>query len=90
MKSSSIQVGDDVTWLINSEYTSDFRVLRMYPSSTLKDDFNEPVMMTLLRPHDEKQFATVVLEVEIDIDELPMKVEVPLALLVPITHRTLH
>ncbi|EHJ9984935.1 hypothetical protein KB976_004038 [Vibrio parahaemolyticus] len=86
-----IREGDEVTWVVKSDYQADFRVLRIYAHPSQRDEQGEPVRMARLHPLNEERFRTVMID---PARPLPLHsqltVDVPLCLLLPVVNHTLH
>ena len=85
----SIRLGDEVTWLIKSDYRDGFETLEIYPHEVFKREQGEPVMTARLKPLNPALFFTLVLEQCIPHDVL-FTVEVPLTMLLPVIRHTIH
>ena len=57
MKLCAIKAGDSVTWAVKSDDSDEFRVLDIYPHTTLRDEQGDPVKIALLTPVNVERFA---------------------------------
>ncbi|WP_045499003.1 hypothetical protein [Vibrio hyugaensis] len=89
MKLSAIKAGDNVTWVVKSDYCDEFRVLDIYPHTTLRDEQGDPVKMALLTPLNVERFAALMMEESLSSGE-HINIEVPLAMLLPVLTRSVH
>ncbi|PQJ55400.1 hypothetical protein BTO01_23180 [Vibrio jasicida] len=89
MKLSAIKAGDNVTWVVKSDYCDEFRVLDIYPHTTLRDEQGDPVKMALLTPVNVERFALTMMSGEVP-DGAHIQVEAPLAMLLPVLTRSVH
>ena len=89
MKLSAIKAGDNVTWVIKSDYCDEFRVLDIYPHPTLRNEQGEPVKMALLTPVNVERFALTMRMGELP-DGAHIQVGAPLAMLLPVLTRSVH
>ncbi|HBC3474076.1 TPA: hypothetical protein KDY89_004187 [Vibrio parahaemolyticus] len=82
---TSIQLGDEVTWAIKSDYYEDFQVLDLFFHPDWQDEWGEPVRMALLKPLNPERFCALMLETALD-SPADLRVEVPVAMLLPVAH----
>lgn len=85
----SIQIGDEVLWTIQSDYSDELLVLDIFPHHQLKDDANEPIKVARLKPANATRFAQKMLE-DSDPNLDDISVGVPLAALLLVIHRQVH
>ncbi len=86
----NIKPGDEVTWVMDSDYRDDFKVLEVFLHPHLTDDLGEPLLMALLKPLNPEHFCSLMLAAEHPVPPSQLRVEVPLAMLLPVVTRTVH
>ncbi|MFM2623679.1 hypothetical protein [Vibrio owensii] len=89
MKLSAIKAGDNVTWVVKSDYSDEFRVLDIYPHPTLRNEQGDPVKMALLTPVNVERFTALMMDEPLPAGE-PINIEVPLVMLLPVLTRSVH
>ncbi|HBB9961600.1 TPA: hypothetical protein JG851_004775 [Vibrio parahaemolyticus] len=86
----NIKPGDEVTWVMDSDYRDDFKVLEVFLHPHLTDDLGEPLLMARLKPLNPEHFCSLMLAAEHPVPPTQLRVEVPLAMLLPVVTRTVH
>ncbi|HBC3949051.1 TPA: hypothetical protein KD869_002795 [Vibrio parahaemolyticus] len=86
----NIKPGDEVTRVMNSDYREDFKVLEVFVHSHLTDDLGSPLLMASLKPLNPEHFCSLMLAAEHPVPSSQLRVEVPLAMLLPVVTRTVH
>ncbi|MFV8454082.1 hypothetical protein ACNO5M_03140 [Vibrio owensii] len=89
MKLSAIKAGDNVTWVVKSDYCDEFRVLDIYPHPTLRNEQGDPVKMARLTPLNIERFAALMMDEPLPAGER-INIEVPLVMLLPVLTRSVH
>lgn len=89
MKLSAIKIGDNVTWVVKSDYSDEFRVLDIYPHPTLRNEQGDPVKMALLTPVNVERFTALMMDEPLSAGER-INIEVPLVMLLPVLTRSVH
>ena len=87
----TIQVGDDVIWSIavDNGYHADFLVLNIYRHEFLKDESGELALTALIQPLNPELFCAQILKGSTSLSDL-VRIEVPLTMLTPVIHHTIH